>query len=335
MRALRALTATILGTLLAAGTAVANDGGTATTSPPVSVGGRSTVTYYDHQGGLHSTTSIPGGSTLQRGGTADPCTYVASSDGTTFDGTPYLAGDTIVSTRWVFSEQVQLDSMEAPSGGAIITDNSGPVPRRLLSIKCDSNHFMGTVWVSMNDPFWNPRPTAQRLRNDLQLIAPTIYTNPVVDEWGGLITRYPAWLAIDPGAWQQQRSPTATHRGWTIYLYTLPTALDFRIDFTPDPQQPSAAFRGTVSCVGPAQPGTAGADAFPALPALPEQTEPGVNGPCMWTPPGPGTVTIQATITYDVTLWVNGFTEPQPAYTFTGPATTFEVGELSSVNTND
>lgn len=303
---------------------------------PVTGSGRSTVTYYDNQGGLHSTTSIPGGSTLKRGGASDPCTYVASADGTTYDGTPFKAGDTIISSRWVFSEKIQLDSMEAPTpGDAVITDNTGPVPLRLLSVKCDDNHFLGTVWVTMNDPFWNPRPTAQQLRNDLQLIAPTIYTNPVVEEWGGLITRYPAWLAIDPLAWQQQRSPTATYRGWTIYLFTQPTALNFRVTFTPDPEQPSAPFNGTVSCVSLANPGIAGSDAFPALPTLPEQTAPGANGPCMWTPPGPGTVTIQATITYRVTLWVNGFTEAQPDYTFTGPATTFDTGELNAVNTND
>jgi hypothetical protein len=55
----------------------------------------------------------------------------------------------------------------------------------------------------------------------------------------------------------------------------------------------------------------------------------------MWTPPGPGTVTIQATITYHVTLWVNGYTEPQPDYTHTGPTTTYTTGELNAVNTND
>jgi len=294
------------------------------------------VTYYDSHGGLHSTTSIPGGSRLKRGGTVDPCTYTAAADGHTYDGTPYNAGDTIVSSRWVFSEKVQLDTMEAAApGDAVIVDNTGPIPLRLLSIKCDTNHFLGTVWVGMNDPFWNPRPTAQQLRNDLQLIAPTIYTNPVVDQWGGLITRYPAWLAIQPNAWQLQRSAAATYRGWTIYLYTRPTALNFRVMFTPDPTQPSTPFNSTVSCVSPTSPGATGSTAFPALPTLPEQTAPGTNGPCMWTPPGPGTVTIQATITYHVTLWVNGFTETQPDYTFTGPATTFTTGELSAVNTNN
>lgn len=334
MHAFRTLSLAVFAVVSLAATTTAKADKAQQPGTPVTGTGRSSVTYYDSQGGLHSTTNIPGGSTLKRGGSSDTCSYVASGDGTTYDGTPFLAGDTIISTRWVFSEKVQLDSIEAPSGDAIITDNSGPVPRRLLSIKCDSSHFMGTVWVDMNDPFWNPRPTAQQLRNDLQLIAPTVYTNPVVDKWGGLITRYPAWLAIHPNAWQPQRSPTATHRGWTIYLFTEPTALDFRVDFVPDPAQPSPAFHGTVSCIDPAHPGTPSSVAFPALPALPEQAAPGVNGPCMWTPPGPGTVTIQATITFRVTLWVNGFTEAQPDYTYTGPALTFRTGELNAVNTN-
>lgn len=305
-------------------------------NPPINVSGRSSVTYYDREGRMQTTTTIPGGSIMRRGGTNDRCTFTAAVDGTTHDDTPYRAGDTVTSTRWVYTERNRLPGTDAPGPASLILDTSGPVPRRLVSIFCDTtNHFLGTVWVSLNDPFWNPRPAAQQLRNNLQLTAPTIYTNPVVDQWGGLITRYPAWLAIDPTAWQPQRSNIATHRGWTIYLYTQPTHLDFRVNFIPDPDQPSPAFTGTVGCVTLTNPATASTAAFPALPTLPDQTEPGVNGPCMWTPPGPGTVTIQATITYQVTLWVNGYLEPQPAYTFTGPTTTYNTGELTAVNTLD
>ena len=79
----------------------------------------------------------------------------------------------------------------------------------------------------------------------------------------------------------------------------------------------------------------ADANSFPALPLLPEQAEPGVNGACTWTSPGPGTVTIQARNTNTVTLWVSGYTEPMPDYTWLGPPATFRVGELSAVNTNN
>ncbi len=54
----------------------------------------------------------------------------------------------------------------------------------------------------------------------------------------------------------------------------------------------------------------------------------------MWTPPGPGSVTIQARITYAVTFWANGYTEAQPDYVWTSPVATFDTGELAAVNTN-
>ena len=39
--------------------------------PPIPVSGRSSVTYYDNNGGLHSTTSIPSRSVMRRGGSSD------------------------------------------------------------------------------------------------------------------------------------------------------------------------------------------------------------------------------------------------------------------------
>lgn len=301
----------------------------------VASSGATSVTYYDGQGGLRSTTTIPAGSIMRRGGEADPCTFVAAVAGTTFDGTAYSAGDTVTSTRWVFSEQILIGTSEAPGPTAIVTDLSGPIPRRLLSISCDStDHFQDTVWVTLNDPFWDPRPAGQQLRNELQLIDPAMYRNAVVERWGGLVTRYPTWLAVEPAAWQPQRSPQATYRGWTIHLYAHPRTLDFDVEFTPDPDRPSPPFSGNVACVDATHPGSAGANAFPAVPTLPDIAPPGVNARCTWTPPGPGTVTLQARVTYQVVLWVNGYQEPQPDYTLRGPAATFRVGELAAVNTN-
>ncbi|MBI5089445.1 MAG: hypothetical protein HZB15_11475 [Actinobacteria bacterium] len=53
----------------------------------------------------------------------------------------------------------------------------------------------------------------------------------------------------------------------------------------------------------------------------------------MWTPPGPGTVTITARITYAVTFWAEGYSEPDADYVWTSERTTFTTGELSAVNT--
>lgn len=337
MRRVRSLAVTtaLLATTAAASTSVvASRGDPSEPGDTVTSSGRSSVTYYDHLGGLHSTTTIAAGSLLSRGG-SDRCQFVAAVAGTTEDGTTFQPGDLVQSTRWVFSEQVMIASGEAPGPATIVTDLTGAVPRRLLTVSCDSSqHFLDTVWVNMTDPFWDPHPTAHELRNHLQVIDPVVFTNPVVHEWGGLVTRFPAWLAIDPAAWQPQRSPVATYRGWTIHLFTQPRTLDFRVVFTPDSAEPALAAEVTVECVTDRHAATADAAAFPAMPELPEQTAPGVNGPCLWTPPGAGTVSIQPRITYDVTLWVNGYHEPQPRFTWTGPSVTFATGELAAVNTN-
>ena len=51
--------------------------------------------------------------------------------------------------------------------------------------------------------------------------------------------------------------------------------------------------------------------------------------------PGPGTVTIRARITYNVTFWANGYTERLANYTWSSPPATYQSGELSDVNTNN
>lgn len=333
MRCLRAVVVLVL--LGVPASVSAGVGGDETDDDIVTSSGRSSVTYYDHLGGLHSTTTIADGSLMSRGGAGDRCQFVAAVAGITADGTAFQAGDTVQSSRWVFSEEVSIPSGEAPGPASIVTDLSGPVPRRLLTVSCDSSqHYLDTLWVSMTDPFWDPRPTARELRNHLRVVDPVVFTNPVVHEWGGLVTRFPAWLAIHPAAWAPQRSPEATYRGWTIHLFTEPRTLDFRVVFNPEAGREVPASDVTVECVAEHHMATADASAFPALPELPELTAPGVNGPCMWTPPGPGTVTIEARITYDVTLWVNGYHEAQPRYTWTGLPVAFATGELAVVNTN-
>ncbi|MEI8238666.1 MAG: hypothetical protein WCI22_04540, partial [Actinomycetota bacterium] len=172
------------------------------------------------------------------------------------------------------------------------------------------------------------------LYNQLQLERPVVYRNPVVDRWGGLVTRYSAWLAIRPSAWRAQRSNPSYWRGWTMYLVAAPTSLTFSVRFTPDPTRPSPAFSGLVSCIPAGAPARSSSSALPPLPVLAAQSTPGVNGLCRWTPPGPGSVTIQAIIRYRVTFWANGYTEPERDYFWSSAPTTYRVGELSAVNTN-
>lgn len=307
----------------------------------VEASGARTASYYDETGGLRTTTNIPAGSAMRSfGGSNSMCEFEAAVDGTTSDQQAYVAGQVVSSTRWVFSEDVQIPSFEGPGPTGHVIIGAGPLgaAKRLFAVSCDTTlNFVELLWVSAYDPFFDPRPAGRDLVNNLQLVPPTIYRNPVVYVWGGLITRYPSWLAIGPDAWQPQRSVVRYVRGWTVYLSTQPRTLEFDVDFVPNPKKPSPAFHDVVQCVAEGAVGTFTADAtsFPVMPQLAEEAEPGVNGACTWTPPGPGTVTIRARITNTVTLWVSGYTEAMPDYTWVGPATTFRVGELSAVNTNN
>jgi len=307
---------------------------------PITVAGPRTVSYYDETGGLRSTTNIPGGSALRSfGGPKSACEFTAAVAGATSDHQPYEVGQVVSSTRWVFSEDVQIPNFESPGPTGHVVVGAGPLgaARRLFAVSCDTtSNFVELLWISVYDPFFDPRPAGSDLVNNLQLIPPTIYQNPVIDLWGGLITRYPSWLAIAPAAWQRQQSPVRYVRGWTVYLSTQPRTLAFDVDFIPNPAKPSPAFHEVVPCVAEGAADSVAADAlsFPMMPLLVDHSEPGVNGACTWTPPGPGTVTIQARVTNTVTLWVSGYTEAMPDYTWVGPANTFRVGELSAVNTN-
>jgi len=302
---------------------------------PIKVGGSRVVDARNETGGLSRLYLIPGNSAFAtHGGSGKPCSFVATSDGTTSDHQQFVRGQTVVSGHWIFQEGTQLSRGEADPNKPFVTN--GPLSKAVRSffIFCDTlNHSIGFIQVGPGDPLLDPHARLTQLYNALQLERPVIYRNPVVDKWGGLITRYPAWLAIQPSAWRAQTSNVVRYRGWQLALQTQPVTLQFQVHFTPDPTQPSPAFNGIVDCVGSGG-ATADSVAFPAVPALPEQTAPGVNGPCMWTPPGPGTVTIEARITYHVTFWVTGYTEALPDYVWTSAPVTYTTGELSAVNTN-
>ncbi|MCE9621454.1 MAG: hypothetical protein K8R99_03805 [Actinomycetia bacterium] len=305
-------------------------------SPPISATGADVVDIRNTSGGLTRYTTIPG-SSIFRTRPRGPCGFTASTAGRTYDGQDYAAGQQVSSTRWLFIEAKFQHSINSDRPDAA-SESFGALSQvgRVFEVYCDTtDHHIDTIIVYPSDPMLDPRVRVTNLYNQLQLIQPTVYRNPVVDRWGGLITRYPAWLAIQPAAWAEQVSTADYYRGWTLYLYLRPTALSFQVVFTPKPEQPSPEFNGIVECVTDPSEVTADTIAFPAVPVLPDQSEPGVNGNCMWTPPGPGTVTIQARITYDVTFWANGYTEALPDYTWTSEAATFATGELSAVNTNN
>jgi hypothetical protein len=104
------------------------------------------------------------------------------------------------------------------------------------------------------------------------------------------------------------------------------------VRFTPSAERVSSPFTGTVSCVAVGATPTVDAVSVPAMPHLPPVALPGVNGSCRYTPPGPGTLTLQAIVTFHVTFWANGYSEAVPDYVLRGSIATYRVGELSSVN---
>ena len=164
-----------------------------------------------------------------------------------------------------------------------------------------------------------------------------VYENAVVDRWGGLVVRNPAWLAINGAAWRTQLSNVEYWRGWELALIARPTRLEFLVEFRPDPDRPSQPFSGVVRCVERADEFVVSAVVeFPQRPSdLANFAEPGSNRACEWTPPGPGEVTITARQTFAVTFWASGAVEAQPDYVWSSAPTTFRVGELAAVNVNE
>jgi hypothetical protein len=321
--------AAVVAVALAAPVAMAAD------LPPVQVPGARVVDLRDADGTMARYTSIPSSSQFrQYGGRTSSCSFVASAPGTTSDGQRFERGQTVQSMRWMFVEGLPLSFGEPtppdPNGSL------GPLVNavRWFTVFCDSTaHAIGIVAVSSRDSMFDPHRQLATLYNRLHLVRPVVFRNPVVDRWGGLITRYTAWLAVTPGAWTAQRSNRVVWRGWTLLLRATPVALDFQVDFTPAKDRPSTPFHGRVACIVRGAAVSHDLRSVPAMPVLPAQSAPGVNGNCRWTPPGPGSVTVQARITYRISFWANGYTESLPDYVWTSAPTTFRTGELAAVNT--
>ena len=300
--------------------------------PPIYIDGARAVDIRSTDGTITRHYTIPSASVFRTEGDGAACRFVPPSDGVASNGEPYQAGQTVYSEHWIFAEST-LPSFFDPTPADTLLAAPLDEARRTFVVYCDSMRFpIGLIGVDSRDPMLDPRTQLDRLTSDLRLVRPVVFTNPVVDRWGGLITRYPAWLAVLPPAWARQRSTIAEWRGWSMSLVAAPVALDFEVVFRPDPGRPSPAFTGVVPCIADGSVAVVGPDAVPALPVLPDQTAPGVNGNCTWTPPGPGTVTIRARITYRVTFWANSYYEAQPDYLWSSLPTTFRTGELSAVN---
>ncbi len=311
--------------------------------PPAVLEGARTVSVRDANGGIQRLTSIPSDSAFARygGGAARTCSFTADRDDFLLSDGDRVPRGTVVTSTYHFVEGIavafDLPPRELPADVTQVPSN-GPLEQgmRTFTVFCDRAFYeinrITIVQVPLVDPLFAVRSQLDRLRNALQLDRPVVFENPVVDTYGGLVTRYPTWLAIEPDAWRTQRGGSIIYRGATLLLIARPRQMDFVVEFTPNPDKPSAPFRGIVSCV-PGEAAVSGGGALPAFPELPDQTDPGVNGDCTWTPPGPGEVTITARITYSITFWANGFTEPDDDYVWTSVPAVYDSGELIAVNT--
>lgn len=316
-----------------------DDGG----GPPLIPGSRQ-VHIRNGSGGIGVHTSIPGGSVflIHGGGPAAECSGVAEGDDPdTLDVVEEIRP--IRSTKWIFIEGIAVEIPVPVDLEAFDPDTATPIAERIrtFSVYCAdtyySSNFLGFVDVSATDPMLDPRPRIANLYNGLQLEDLAVYENAVVDRWGGLVVRNPAWLAINGAAWRTQRSNAEYWRGWELALIARPTRLEFLIDFTPDPDRPSEPFSGVVPCVETNDEfAVSEVLEFPQRPSdLADFAEPGSNRACEWTPPGPGEATITARQIFAVTFWASGAVEAQPDYVWLSEPTTFRVGELAAVNVNE
>ena len=304
--------------------------------PPLVVAGGRVVDVRDTNGGISRFTTIPSTSAFRTyAGRNAKCEFASPFGGIASNGAVYAPYQLVRSSKWIFLEGLPAAIGEPNPTDPHVVKGSLATAVRHFTVFCDSlANGIAIIDVSARDPMLDPRTQLTNLFNGLRLTRPVVFRNPVVDRWGGLITRYQAWLAITPSAWRGRRSNAATWRGWTMYLLTTPAALEFQVDFTPDPTRASRPFHGVVGCIALGAPANGGSASVPAMPTLPIQSAPGVNGPCRWTPPGPGSVTIQARVIYHVTFWANGYTEVLADYVWTSAPTTFRTGELAAVNTN-
>lgn len=312
--------------------------------PPAALKGARSVSLRTTSGGFQRFTTIPRSSMFVRHGegTTRTCSFTASRDDFLLSDGRRVPRGTKVTSNYLFVEGIGVPFVLPPAAlpeDTTAVTSRGPLARgrRTFSVYCDRTwydvNFMGTITVPFTDTLLDPRTQLDRLYQHLQLERPHVAADPVVESLGGLLTRHPSWLAIAPGAWRTQQSAPVHYRGLVLLLIAQPRRLDFDIEFLPDPSRPSRPFRGRVSCLtGPSARSSGGA--LPARPDLPLTAEPGIGGPCTWTPPGPGRVTAVARLTYGITFWASGFTAAEPAYVWSSPPQTFQIGELTAVNTD-
>jgi hypothetical protein len=204
------------------------------------------VSVRDANGGIQRLTAIPptSGFATYAGGPTRTCSFTADRDDFLLSNGDRVPRGTVVTSTYHFVEGVAI-AFDLPPRvlPADVTDvaSSGPLDSglRTFTVFCDRVFYeinrVTIIQVPIVDALLDPRIMGDLLRNRLQLDRPVVFENPIVDTYGGLVTRYPAWLAIEPDAWRTQRGNSLVYRGATILLIAQPREMDFIVEFTPNP----------------------------------------------------------------------------------------------------
>ena len=320
------------------------------------------VVYFVDSGVPGYTCTIPGGSLLAThgggsGGASPPCTVdLIQFDPITHDPPVDPATGNLIKLpipgQWVF-EDITTDTRAyidqyGPAGTLYAKRFSfEPITwdytqlnatNRIFTVSCQipgtGIFYQSDLYVPLTDHFYQPGIdlAATELRGRLPLAHSAMVADPSVKAVGGLVTRHPTWLAIDPNTWTTATASKSVN-GVTVTLAAFPIHLTFAITATNTDRGNNQNL--TVDCAP--HPGLlADTVRYPALdPHRPTWSEPGVQGPCLWTPAARGTTTITPVIDYRIDLLAGGSGRREPDLRDPGTPTTYETGSISVVNVNN
>ena len=89
--------------------------------------------------------------------------------------------------------------------------------------------LLGTVEVSVVDPFWNPLTRLDVLWGMIELEPFSVIAPPEVAAFGGLVVNMPTWLQIEASAWRPYFTAVDHYMGWYSQLGLFPSELAFEV----------------------------------------------------------------------------------------------------------
>lgn len=337
-------------------------GGGGTKSPPPQLG--PITVSYESDGRRETTTTITYGSAFRNQGGSDgaPCMFnwlPRDADGNIPPDADFTQ---VPSQRWVFRETTTRDDGTvdmtdedwdaiAAYGGSEMEEfvaKYGPVEasQRRFDVYCAGNHgdpgeggtvnqYLGFTTVNIRDPFWGYEARRDEIRNALPWPVVRASSLPAPDTFGGLPVNMPAMFQINALPWGVLQSHRESYRGYTTQIVAWSTSVDYTLVFSPDDGPTATIAMGCISA-GEEHPDTGG---IPRRSEdIPDFAEPGqFDAPCVWIPPEPGSLSVTATVTYNVNSVVTGpfgggYVETLAPEVRTSTAETLRVDTMKVVN---